>query len=236
MSAIPYLSPGFGVKSAVAQMAREQRVLARRDFERLCEQPGSEAGSGNSAISDSDEQRALLRLLHDLGVVFAHGLERDAPSANREITLLDPNWLTGAIYTLLNSPTVRDQGGEFRRAQMVDLLDADIYPKDWHEFILGMMQDPEVGLCFELPGSDHERYLVPEAMPANEPDYDDVWPSTALRFSLQVRLSSAGSDPALHRPGSPQPDEKADALADGGAAWCGGLQSACPRRSRPAPH
>ena len=191
----PIPEPWLRVKSAVAQMAREQRVLARRDFERLCEQPGSEAGSGNSAISDSDEQRALLRLLHDLGVVFAHGLERDAPSANREITLLDPNWLTGAIYTLLNSPTVRDQGGEFRRAQMVDLLDADIYPKDWHEFILGMMQDPEVGLCFELPGSDHERYLVPEAMPANEPDYDDVWPSTALRFLYKYDFLPPGLIP-----------------------------------------
>ena len=35
-----------------------------------------------------------------------------------DVTLLDPNWLTGAIYTLLNSPTVRDQGGELARAQL----------------------------------------------------------------------------------------------------------------------
>ena len=170
------------VKSAVAKMAREQRVLERRDFERLCEQPGSEGGSGNSAVSDSDEQRALLRILHDLGVVVAHGLERDAPSARREITLLDPNWLTGAIYTLLNSLTVRDQGGEFARGQLGDLLDAGLYPKPWHEFILGMMQDPEVGLCFELPGSDHECYLVPEALPASEPDFLGIWPPKSLRF------------------------------------------------------
>ena len=183
------------VKSAVAKMAREQRVLERKHFEGLCEKSDSAAGSGNSAIPDSDEQRALLRLLHDLGVVVAHGLERDAPSANREITLLDPNWLTGAIYTLLNSPTVRDQAGEFGRAQMEDLLDGALYPKHWHEFILGMMQDPEVGLCFELPGSDHERYLVPEALPANEPDYDDVWPSTALRFLYQYDFLPPGLIP-----------------------------------------
>jgi internalin A len=174
--------PWLRVKSAVAKMAPEQRVLARRDFDRLCEQPGSEAGNGNTAIPDRDEQRALLRLLHDLGVVVAHGLKRDAPSANREIMLLDPNWLTGAIYTLLNSPTVRDQAGEFGRVQMGDLLDAKLYPKHWHEFILGMMQDPEVGLCFELPGSDHERYLVPEVLPANEPDFRGIWSSNSLRF------------------------------------------------------
>ena len=183
------------VKRAVAKMAREQRVLERRDFERLCEQTVSEASSGNSAISDSDEQRALLRLLHDLGVVVAHGLERDAPSANREITLLDPNWLTGAIYTLLNSPTVRDQAGEFGRAQMEDLLDPAIYPKNWHEFILGMMQDPEVGLCFELPGTDHERYLVPEALPASEPDLLGIWPPNSLRFLYQYSFLPPGLIP-----------------------------------------
>ena len=191
----PIPQPWLRVKSAVAQMAREQRVLARRDFERLCEQTGSVAGSGNSAISDSDEQRALLRLLHDLGVVVAHGLERDAPSARRAITLLDPNWLTGAIYTLLNSLTVRDQGGEFARAQMVDLLDAGLYPTPRHEFVLGMMQDPEVGLCFELPGTDHERYLVPEVLPASEPDLLGIWPPNSLRFLYQYSFLPPGLIP-----------------------------------------
>ena len=96
-------------------------------------------------------------------------------AALQQITLLDPNWLTGAIYTLLNSPTVRDQAGEFGRAQLGTLLDPKLYPEQWHEFILDMMQDPDIGLCFELPGTDHERYLIPEALPANEPDYG-IWP------------------------------------------------------------
>ena len=109
-------------------------------------------------------------------------LERDAPSARREITLLDPNWLTGAIYTLLNSEVVRNQGGEFARFQMEGLLDPQIYPKDWHEFILGMMQDPDVGLCFRLADADHPRYLVPEALPENQPNLD-VWATLeTLRF------------------------------------------------------
>ena len=74
------------------------------------------------------EQRTLLRLLHDLGVVVAHGLTRDARAAMREITLLDPNWLTGAIYALLNSRKVADQGGEFSRSQLDELLDPKLYP------------------------------------------------------------------------------------------------------------
>ena len=58
-----------------------------------------------------------------------------------------------------------------------------------------MMQDAEVGLCFELPGSGHKRYLVPEALPANEPDYDDVWPSNALRFLYQYDFLPPGLIP-----------------------------------------
>ena len=59
------------VKDAVTKMAREQRVLERSKFAKLCEQPGRQDGKANPAITDADEQRALLRLLHDLGVVVA---------------------------------------------------------------------------------------------------------------------------------------------------------------------
>ena len=232
----PIPEPWLRVKSAVAKMAREQKVLERKHFEGLCEKSDSEAGGMNTAISNSDEQRALLRLLHDLGVVVAHGLERDAPSANREITLLDPNWLTGAIYTLLNSPTVRDQAGEFGRAQMGDLLDAKLYPKHWHEFILGMMQDAEVGLCFELPGSDPRTLLGSRSAACKRAGLRRRLALNRAPFSLPVRLSPAGSDPAFHRADSPQPDQETNALADGGVARSGGLQSAGARGPRPPPH
>ena len=171
--------------------AREQRVLAIREFERLCEERVSE---NDDAITDPDEQRALLRTLHELGVVVAHGLRRDAPAALREVTVLDPNWLTGAIYTLLNSATVRDQDGEFSREQLNELLDPRVYPADWHEFILDMMQDPDVGLCFEIPDSRRQRYLLPEALPANGPDYQ-TWPSDSLRFRFAYDFLPRGLIP-----------------------------------------
>jgi hypothetical protein len=116
-------------------LARERSVLPVRDFERLCE--GDATTRASERVTDLDEQRAVLALLHDLGVVVAHGLRRDASAARREITVLDPNWLTGAIYTLINSPTVRDQGGELRHDQLGALLDACRYPPRWHELIPG---------------------------------------------------------------------------------------------------
>ena len=176
------------VKDAVTKMAREERVLEQSTFVRLCEQPGGTAGETGSAVTDADEQRALLRTLHELGVVVAHGLERDAPSAKREINLLDPNWLTGAIYTILNSPTVRDQEGEFSRAQLRGLLDPALYPDHWHEFILDMMQDDDMGLCFRLHDHKEERYLLPEALPPSGPDYAGIWPADSLRFRFHYEF------------------------------------------------
>lgn len=178
------------IKDAIAEQARDRSVLPVRDFERLCES----ASAGGEPVLDSKEQRALLGLLHDLGVVVAHGLRDDAPAARKEITVLDPNWLTGAIYALINSPKVRDQGGELRQDQLTELLDPARYPARWHELVLGMMQEPALGLCLPIAGSNPPRYLLPNALPVKEPDYG-VWPADALRFRYQYSLLPTGFIP-----------------------------------------
>jgi len=177
------------IKRAITELADERSVLSFGEYERLCEQ---DDGHGEP-ITDPAERRALLRLLHDLGTVVAHGLERDAPAAIREITLLDPNWLTGAIYTLLNEPTVRDQEGEFERGQLALWLDPTLYPTERHEFILAMMQNPEIGLCFRLPDAAGERYLIPEALRASEPELN--WPVDCLRFRYTYEFLPPGLIP-----------------------------------------
>ena len=167
------------IKDEITALAAERAVLPLSDFQHLCEQGDTPADQ----VTDDDERRLLLRLLNDLGTIVAHGLDRETPRVTQDITLLDPNWLTGAVYQILNHPTVRDQQGEFTREQWVDWLDPEIYPKKHHDFILDMMRDEEVGLCFRLPtAASDERYLIPEALPASKPDYKDIWPEDTLRF------------------------------------------------------
>lgn len=180
------------IKDAIARLARERSVLPVRDFERLCE--GNAAGGTADRISDPNEQRAVLALLHDLGVVLAHGLRGDAPAVWREITILDPNWLTGAIYALINSPTVRDQRGELRHDQLGVLLNPAKYPSRWHELIISMMQEPALGLCLPIAEIGLPRYLLPDALPVSEPD-TGVWPAGLLRFRFQYSLLPTGFIP-----------------------------------------
>jgi nucleoside phosphorylase len=165
--------------------------LPVRDFERLCE---SDAAPADERITEPHEQQALLTLLHDLGLVVAHGLRQDAPAVRKEITILDPNWLTGAIYTLINSRTVLNQKGELLHSQLGELLDSTRYPTRWHELILNMMQEPALGLCLPIDHSNPPRYLIPDALPVNEPDYG-MRPANALRFRFQYDLLPTGFIP-----------------------------------------
>jgi small GTP-binding protein len=170
-------SSWLAVKKEITHWAKAVSVLELDAFRKICV---DESVVGQDPIEEPAEQDALLRQLHELGVVVAHGLERDAPAAQRAISLLDPNWLTGAIYTVLTSAKLFETGGEFEQSDLSEWLDPEIYPVERHEFILSMMRHPSVSLCFRLPG-DRERFLAPEALPRNTPDYAG-WSEGALRF------------------------------------------------------
>jgi internalin A len=175
------------VKAEIVKLARHAQIVLDDEFRQICEAWGRQHVPPNERIISSAEQRRVLGMLHDLGAVVAHGLTRTAPVSLRQITLLDPNWLTRAIYTILNSPLVRDQAGEFSRDDLDHILDPRDYPRERHEFIVDMMEHPDVGLAFELPGSSRRRHLIPEALPPNSPDYSD-WPADSLRFRFDYAL------------------------------------------------
>ncbi len=133
----------FAVKDQVAMRAGRSGAHPGR-----IRDPVPPAGTGLDPIEDENEQRALLQLLHQLGTIVAHGLARDASAARREISLLDPNWLTGAVSHSRNGQR-RDQAGEFARSQLDAWLDPHRYAAARHEFVLDMMQDdPTSPLCF----------------------------------------------------------------------------------------
>ena len=171
------------VKNEVTDLSNTDSILTYAQFQAICEQ-----GEGNETVTDPDEQRALLGLLNDLGTIVAHGLDRNAPAARREITLLEPNWLTEAIYPILEEARSNNPAGEFSRSQLGDWLDPKIYPPERHEFILDMMQDPDLGLAARLPATeDDPRYLVPRALPSNAPNYD-MWPHDFIRFRYRYEI------------------------------------------------
>ena len=191
------------VKDQVRVLARDNATLTHARFIKLC----LDGEKPVDRIENEDEQRALLVLLHQLGVVVAHGLdiegdpgeghERAGASVSRfgpTITLLDPNWLTEAIYPVLEGTRANDPQGEFTAGDLSKWLPQERYPPERHGFIIDRMLDPDIGLAARLPpeaGSGEAapaRYLVPNALPGAAPEYEDIWPEDSLRFRMRYKL------------------------------------------------
>lgn len=149
------------VKEYIRKTSSNARVMEMTDFGEICVNPNI---IGDKPIIDKGEQEALLRQLDQLGIIIAHGLKRDAPAVFKQISLLDPNWLTDAIYRIIDCAKLEEVGGSFTRSDLEKWLDPDIYPIEHHEFVLTMMQDKNLDLCFELPNKKGN-YLAPEALP-----------------------------------------------------------------------
>src|SRR5262249_3840381 len=67
----------------------------------------------------------------------------------------------------------------------------DAYPASRWEFILALMRDESLGLCFPVEAGTAESFLVPEALPVNEPFYGN-WPADSLRFRYAYELLPRG--------------------------------------------
>ena len=153
----------FDVKEQANELAGREFVLKPSQFSTICTQ---------HKIVDQQSQQDLLTLLDRIGVVIKHP----------DNMLLDPNWLTTAIYRILTHSEVVKANGIFEADNLGKLLrdipDADKkYPQDRWKYIID--QTVVCGLSFELPDKPGS-YLIPEQLLPNEPELN--WYEDSLRF------------------------------------------------------
>ena len=181
------------VKKDIIEEAKQNKVLTQPRFAEICTHGLDGEISENLSIPDEAEQRSILSILDHLGVVVAKGYDRDAPLAVSHVNLLDPTWLTDAIYTILTKTKESMNNGEFRREQLNDWLNPEEYTRVHQDYILEMMQEKDIGLCFPLPDIESLTYLVPEALPTNRPHLKIA--DDALRFRYRYNILPEGLIP-----------------------------------------
>jgi internalin A len=145
--------------------------ISYESYQAMCQRHG---------VTEPDSQDTLLRFLHDLGVTLHF------PGLRLEHTyVLEPRWLTGGAYKIINSPQLADQQGLLALDSLPEILrqqepNDPFYPRDKYPFIIELMKRFE--LCYELEGA--QTILVPDLLPVQEPafDFDDT---NALQFVLQ---------------------------------------------------
>lgn len=128
-------------------------------------------------IDAKEIQENLVQFLHDLGVVV-HFREFNL----RNMHILDPKWLTGAVYQIINAPILAKRKGILDLSSLPDLLKKKKggfkYPSETHAYIVEIMKKFE--LCYAI---DEDTVLIPDLLDIQEPDFEFDFES-AVQFRL----------------------------------------------------
>ncbi|HEX7315319.1 MAG TPA: COR domain-containing protein [Pyrinomonadaceae bacterium] len=167
------LATWFTVKTRLEEMRED--YIPYSEYVRLC---------GEESIDDGLSQRTLIGFLHDLGVVLNF---QDDPRFE-DTNVLNPEWVTGGVYRILNSFELFQTKGVLDRPMLEQILDPRRYPKDKHLFIMDMMRKFE--LCFDFEGARDERFLIPDLLSKEEPFTGEWGGSLVFQYHYNVLPSS----------------------------------------------
>lgn len=182
----------LAVKESIESLSAEHDVLPYGEYVRLCL-----TGPAERPIENRDEQASLLLLLHQTGSVIAHGMSRVFRAHREEITLLNPNWLTRAIYGLIRDREIEAEP-EFELARIGEVvrerpdLDESRYPPERYDYIVSLMES--IGLAYQIGGSSPTRYLIPSTLNPSAPA-GYVPYSGALKFRYRYEYLPPGLIP-----------------------------------------
>ena len=168
--------PWVKVREDVAELAQQQPYISDQDFWDLCAEHG---------IEDTLKQQDLSEYFHDLGV-FLHFQEE---VKLRQTVVLRNEWVTDAVYKVIDNETVKKNHGRFTLAQAYDIWHQDTYRGKQPE-LLALMEKFE--LCYRIPDQRPESYLVPQLLPVSRPK-DHKWdPSDNLQLRYRYEFMPKG--------------------------------------------
>lgn len=157
----------FSVKQEIENLKKD--YINYDEYETICREAG---------VTESYSQDVLVEFLNDLGVVV-HFKQFELD----DIHVLDPTWVTTAVYKIINSAVVSNNKGILKLKGLKEILSKQdngryIYPQDKYKYIIGLMKKFE--LCYEL---DTETILIPQLLDIVEPDFKFDFESS-LKFIL----------------------------------------------------
>ena len=119
----------------------------------------------------------LSRYLHDLGAILHF---QDVPSLKSTI-ILNNEWVTNAVYRLLDSSVILNSSGKFSFDEFKEIL-FDTQYENKHFELLELLQ--QFKICYEIGHT--KNFIVPERLPASAPTYQlSNGPSQQLKYSYE---------------------------------------------------
>ncbi|WP_169792421.1 COR domain-containing protein [Actinoplanes rectilineatus] len=155
----------FDVKQHLEKL--DDDYLPFSEYQELCRRHG---------VNTAESQEVLVEFLHDLGTVLCFRNDNRL----RDTNILNPSWVTGGVYHLLNSHRAAQARGLLSWADIDAVLGEGDYWPDKRPFIIAMMKKFE--LCYE---SD-EVFLIPDLLTKEEPDTGS-W-AGSLHFTVRYGI------------------------------------------------
>jgi internalin A len=179
------------IKDRVAGMS--ENFLTYDDYVKVCVEYGED---------DPENQANLAGILHALGLALYFGKDERL----HDTRVLNPSWVTGGVYAVIRSESVRENDGQLtvadmprvlREAQKQKVVKAKDYPPETHPFILELMRAFQLCFAHEPEGepgnaSGPVRYLVPELLPEFEPEMPEAWDEAPVRLRYTYEVLPPG--------------------------------------------
>jgi internalin A len=187
----PFPASWFSIKRHLSNM--EKNFISYEEYQAECRTLG---------VEEAHSQETLVGFLHCLGIVL--NFKDDPRLADTHV--LNPEWVTGGVYKILNAEKLVKSGGILRMADLRTILPTADYPRRTHAFVMDFMRKFE--LCFHFEDG-HERFLIPELLGKEEPPLNEFDDRDALRFEYHYNILPEGLLPRFivrtHEMSSGQP-------------------------------
>ena len=161
----------FNVKTQLENMKKNvnEYFISYEKYKEMCTK---------EKIIEKSSQDTLVDFLNDLGVILHF----------RDIALLDthvlePKWITNAVYRIINSKKLAECNGVLRLGLLDEILkkkedDDYYYPREKYRYIIDLMKKFE--LCYEI---DRQTVLLPDLLEVQEPEFDFDY-AASLKFVI----------------------------------------------------
>lgn len=165
----------FAIKDKLSSL--KKNYLSFDDYKRICKDEG---------VLQDFYQYTLIGFLHDLGTMIYF---QDDPHL-QELGILNPEWVTNAVYRIINSNLLFKEHGILSIKDLESILESDEYTRSHYAFIVNIMQKFE--LCYPFD-NDTNRYLIPDLLIKDEPETGDWKDVLAFQYKYSVLPSSVFS-------------------------------------------
>ena len=153
-----------------ALIATNKPYITREEYQSLCAAHG---------IAELNNQETVAQIFHDLGIA----LNFHNDPRLRDVTVLQPQWLTQNIYMLIRH--AEEQEGVLKRADMDKVLGRKRDPV-MRSYLVGIMERFDLAIASSVSS---DAWLVPQALPDTQPhgveSFRDASDATRLRYTYQ---------------------------------------------------